>query len=112
MEDDPGLSRLLQKSLQRRGYNVDTAADGEEGMRMLGVSTYDLLLLDYNMPFCGGIEVIRALAAQGSLLPTIMVTGAGNEEVAVEALAGAADTWSGHGDEVPICSRGDRPGAL
>src|SRR3990172_2572289 len=86
MEDDPGLSRLLQKSLQRRGYNVDTAADGEEGLRMLGTSTYDLLLLDYNMPFCGGIDVIRALAAQGSLLPTIMVTGAGNEEVAVEAL--------------------------
>jgi diguanylate cyclase (GGDEF)-like protein/PAS domain S-box-containing protein len=82
----------LQKSLQRRGYNVDTAADGEEGLRMLGVSSYDLLLLDYNMPFCGGIEVIRALAAQGSLLPTIMVTGAGNEEVAVEALKlGAAD---------------------
>lgn len=92
MEDDPGLSRLLQKSLQRRGYNVDTAADGEEGLRMLGVSSYDLLLVDYNMPYCGGIEVIRALSAQGSLLPTIMVTGQGNEEVAVEALKlGASD---------------------
>jgi DNA-binding response OmpR family regulator len=92
MEDDPGLSRLLQKSLQRRGYHIDTAADGEEGLRMLGASTYDLLLLDYNMPFCGGIDVIRALSAQGSLIPTIMVTGMGNEEVAVEALKlGAAD---------------------
>jgi len=92
MEDDPGLSRLLQKSLQRRGYSVDTAADGEEGLRMLGASRYDLLLVDYNMPFCGGLDVIRTLSKQGALLPTIMVTGQGNEEIAVEALKlGASD---------------------
>jgi diguanylate cyclase (GGDEF)-like protein/PAS domain S-box-containing protein len=92
MEDDPGLSRLLQKSLQRRGFIVDTAADGEEGLRMLGASCYDLLLVDYNMPYCGGIDVIRALSGKGSLLPTIMVTGQGNEEIAVEALKlGASD---------------------
>ncbi len=92
MEDDPGLSRLLQKSLQRRGYTVDIAADGEEGLAKLAASPYDLLLVDYNMPFCGGIDVIRALSARGMLLPTIMVTGQGNEEVAVEALKlGASD---------------------
>jgi len=92
MEDDPGLSRLLQKSLQRRGYVVDTAADGEEGLRMLGAGHYDLLLVDYNMPFCGGIDVIQTLCAAGTLLPTIMVTGQGNEEIAVEALKlGARD---------------------
>jgi len=92
MEDDPGLSRLLQKSLQRRGYTVDTAADGEEGLRMLDASHYDLLLVDYNMPFLGGIDVMRALSAKGALLPTIMVTGQGNEEIAVEALKlGASD---------------------
>ncbi len=92
MEDDPGLSRLLQKSLQRRGYIVDIAADGEEGLSMLASSSYDLLLVDYNMPFCGGIDVIRTLSAQGALLPTIMVTGQGNEEIAVEALKlGASD---------------------
>ena len=92
MEDDPGLSRLLQKSLQRRGYVVDIAADGEEGLRVLAASHYDLLLVDYNMPFLCGIDVIRALCAKNALLPTIMVTGQGNEEVAVEALKlGAAD---------------------
>ncbi len=92
MEDDPGLSRLLQKSLQRRGYSVDTAADGEEGLRMLAAARYDLLLVDYNMPYCGGLDVIRALSKEGMLLPTIMVTGQGNEEIAVEALKlGASD---------------------
>ncbi len=92
MEDDPGLSRLLQKSLQRRGYSVDTAADGEEGLRVLAAARYDLLLVDYNMPYCGGLDVIRALSKEGTLLPTIMVTGQGNEEIAVEALKlGASD---------------------
>ncbi len=92
MEDDPGLSRLLQKSLQRRGYVVDTAADGEEGLKKIAESAYAVLLVDYDMPFCGGIDVIRTLSAQGRLLPTIMVTGQGNEEVAVEALKlGASD---------------------
>ena len=55
-------------------------------------SNYDLLLLDYNMPFLGGIDVIRALSAKNTLPPTIMVTGEGNEMVAVAALKlGAAD---------------------
>jgi len=86
IEDDSGLSRLLQKSLQRRGYTVDTAQDGEVGLLMLGAARYDLLLLDYNMPYCGGLDVIRTLSERGMLLPTIMVTGQGNEEIAVEAL--------------------------
>ena len=92
MEDDPGLSRLLQKSLQRRGYRVDVASNGEEGMAMLEGAKYNLLLCDYNMPFCGGLDVIRMLTGKGAFPPVIMITGEGNEQVAVEALKlGASD---------------------
>ncbi len=92
MEDDPGLARLLQKSLQRRGYVIDLAADGEEGLTKLATTPYDLLLVDYDMPFLGGLDVIRTLAKGGGLVPAIMVTGQGNEEIAVEALKlGAKD---------------------
>jgi len=92
MEDDPGLSRLLQKSLQRKGYDVDVASDGEVGISMVAANAYDLLLVDYNMPFCGGTDVIRALSGKTVCPPIIMVTGEGSEEVAVEALKlGAAD---------------------
>lgn len=92
MEDDPGLSRLLQKSLERQGYTVDLASNGEEGLARVGSTAYDLLLVDYYMPVLGGIDVIRALASTGDFPPVIMVTGEGNEEVAVEALKlGAAD---------------------
>ncbi len=92
MEDDPGLSTLLRKNLQLRGYTVEVAANGEEGLALLEKEQFNILLLDYNMPFCGGIDVIRTLASRGPLPPTIMVTGEGNEEIAVEALKlGAAD---------------------
>jgi PAS domain S-box-containing protein len=92
IEDDPGLARLMQKILQRRGFVVDVASNGEDGLGMLRTAGYDLLLLDYNMPFMGGMDVIRMLSAEGSLVPTIMVTGEGNEAVAVEALKlGASD---------------------
>ncbi|HEY6010925.1 MAG TPA: response regulator, partial [Nitrospirota bacterium] len=92
MEDDPGLARLLQKILERRGFLVDIAANGEEGLALARETHYNVLLVDYNMPYQGGIDVIRELSASGALPPTIMVTGEGNEEVAVEALKqGAAD---------------------
>jgi two-component system cell cycle sensor histidine kinase/response regulator CckA len=92
MEDDPGLARLLQKILQRRGFVIDIATNGEQGLAMLDASQYELLLVDYHMPFLGGIDVIRILSSKNALPPTIMVTGEGNELIAVEALKlGAAD---------------------
>jgi len=92
MEDDPGLALLVQRNLQRKGYVIDVAVDGEEGLKMVENNHYELLLVDYNMPFCGGIDVIHALSQKGLSIPVIMVTGQGNEEVAVEALKmGAAD---------------------
>ncbi|MCK9419031.1 MAG: diguanylate cyclase [Nitrospirae bacterium] len=92
MEDDPGLAVLMQKSLQRIGFHVDIASNGEDGLKMVEAARYDVLLIDYYMPVRGGIDVIRALALKGKFPPVIMVTGEGNEEVAVEALKlGAAD---------------------
>ena len=92
MEDDQGLSRLLQIALTRAGYSVDVAGDGEEGLAKLADGSYDIVAVDHHMPVYDGLEVIRILAAQGTLPPTIMVTGTGNETIAVEAMKmGARD---------------------
>jgi diguanylate cyclase (GGDEF)-like protein/PAS domain S-box-containing protein len=92
MEDDPGLVVLLQKNLQRRGFVVDIATNGEDGLKMVETGRYDVILVDYSMPFLGGIDVIRELSSKGMPAPVIMVTGLGNESVAVEALKlGASD---------------------
>jgi len=91
MDDDQGLARLLQKRLQRQGLVVELAADGEAGLAMVE-DGYDVLLVDYDMPRCGGLDVLRALTRRPGYPPVIMVTGNGNESVAVDAMRlGAAD---------------------
>jgi two-component system sensor histidine kinase/response regulator len=92
VEDDPGLARLVQKNLQRAGYVVDIASDGEQGVARFEADSYDLMFVDQNLPVYDGLEVIRILRAKGILPPTIMITGAGDEKVAVEAMKlGAGD---------------------
>ncbi|MEW6350658.1 MAG: sigma 54-interacting transcriptional regulator [Thermodesulfobacteriota bacterium] len=92
MEDDRGLARLFQKRLERSGYRVDVAQDGNQGLSMCDKTPYDVLVVDHKMPGQSGIEVIRVLAEQEKLPVTIMVTGAGDETVAVEAMKlGASD---------------------
>jgi diguanylate cyclase (GGDEF)-like protein/PAS domain S-box-containing protein len=92
IEDDPALSRLLQKGLERHGYQVDLASDGRAGLECALSGSYEVVLVDYNLPFLGGIEVVCELAARPDGPPVIMVTGDGSEDVAVEALKrGAAD---------------------
>lgn len=92
MEDDPGLVRLLQKRLGRAGYVVDVAHDGEEGLTLFDADIHDVVLVDHQMPVHTGLEVIGILSQRGPLPPTIMITGGGNERLAVEALKlGARD---------------------
>ena len=92
IEDDPGLARLVQKRLGKAGYTVDIATDGEEGLAKYQTGSYDLLFVDQTLPVYDGLEVIRILGASGSLPPTVMITGTGDEQVAVEAMKlGAGD---------------------
>jgi signal transduction histidine kinase/CheY-like chemotaxis protein len=86
MEDDRALARLVRRQLERLGYAVEVACDGEEGLAMYAAGQYDAVAVDQTMPGRNGLEVIRLLASQGPLPPSIMVTGTGNEAIAVEAM--------------------------
>ena len=92
MEDDKGIARLVQKKLEQAGYVVDIARDGEEGLTIYATGSYYVVLVDHSMPVHDGLEVIHTMVSRGTLPPTIMVTGAGNEQIAVEAMKlGASD---------------------
>ncbi len=93
MDDDAGLARLLQKRLERLGYQVDVAHDGAIGLAMYDQTHYDVLAIDQNMPGCDGLSVISQLAERGPLPPVIMVTGSGNEAIAVQALKLGAEDY-------------------
>jgi PAS domain S-box-containing protein len=92
LEDDLGQARLAQRTLERAGYTVKVAGDGDTGLALYATGMYHVLMVDHQMPGKGGIEVLRTLATWGTLPPTIMVTGHGDEAVAVEAMKlGAGD---------------------
>lgn len=92
MEDDRGLARLLEKRLARTGIDLEVATDGKAGLLKCKAGSYDILLVDNQMPGMTGIEVIQQLAGQENAPPIIMVTGSGDEFLAVEAMkSGASD---------------------
>lgn len=92
IEDDPGQAYLVRKQLERRGYSVDLAVDGSSGLTLMGSTTYDTVLVDYSMPECSGMDVLATMARERNATPVIMVTGNGNEKIAVDAMKmGASD---------------------
>ena len=86
MEDDPVLARAVQIRFGRLAHHVDIAADAQTGLEMARTGAYQLLLIDNMIPALTGLEVIQMLLSEGMLPPTILVTGNGSEQVAVEAM--------------------------
>ncbi|MCD4728307.1 MAG: response regulator [Pirellulales bacterium] len=86
MEDDEAQARLVRKCLEQTGYEVDVAEDGAAGLTACEAIRYDAVIVDQTMPEMSGLDVIRAMADRGPLPPTIMVTGTGNEQIAVEVM--------------------------
>jgi signal transduction histidine kinase/DNA-binding response OmpR family regulator len=86
VEDDQALARLVQKRLQRLDYVVEIAFNAKDGLQKSQSSPFDLLIVDQTLPEGNGLDLVRRVAALGPLPVTIMVTGTGNETIAVEAM--------------------------
>jgi len=92
IDDDPQIRRAMRASLTARDYQVTDARTGEEGLEKLRSGTYDLVLLDMNMPGMGGIEACR-LIRSGSEVAIIMLTVSNTEKEKVNALDAGADDY-------------------
>src|SRR5579872_4279088 len=92
VDDDPQIRRAMRATLSSRGYEVGDARNGEEGLDRLRSETYDLVLLDMNMPGIGGVEACR-LMRQGSEIAIIMLTVSKAEKDKVDALDAGADDY-------------------
>jgi PAS domain S-box-containing protein len=93
LDDDPAGARLLQKRLLRNGFDVITEPDVPRGLNRLYQEPFDILITDHKMPGITGLEMVRNLQQQQRLPPTIMVTGLGNEAIAVEAMKLGVDDY-------------------
>jgi DNA-binding NtrC family response regulator len=105
VDDEWSIRDVLSNILRSEGYEVDTAEDGEQGIRKIEAGNYDLVITDLKMPKVDGIEVLRYLSTLNGPTLGIVATGYGSIESAVEALRlGAFDyiTKPFHLDEIKI----------
>lgn len=93
VDDDPDINRLVQMRLTVRGYQVESAADGDEALARIESFQPDVVFLDVSMPNVGGMEVLERVRARGLDVAVIMTTAFGSEQVAIEALRRGADDY-------------------
>ncbi|RYE59774.1 MAG: response regulator [Hyphomicrobiales bacterium] len=92
VDDDPGLARLVEKAMLRRGYLYDHAKSGEEGVDRIRQGGIDVLVLDHYLPTGTGLDVLASIAGFEDKPSVVYVTGSAETEVAVAALkSGATD---------------------
>ncbi|MFQ5709140.1 MAG: response regulator [bacterium] len=90
VEDDHGVAFLTQERLQEEGFQVDVAYNGEEGLERIGQTNYNAILLDHRLPDMMGIELMKEIRRKGVDSPQIIVTGAGDERIAIKAMKSGA----------------------
>jgi two-component system response regulator AtoC len=90
VDDEEPLRRLLKKELARKGYEVEAASDGAEGLRLLREREFDLILLDVVMPGMDGLSLMQKLKEDESAPPIIVLTGKATVETAVLAMKNGA----------------------
>lgn len=94
LEDDANQARVLDRWLTEAGHDCHTFDSGKELVRNLGRETYDLLLLDWNIPDMNGTEVLAWVRTSlRSTVPVIFVTAQHSENAIVEALSSGADDY-------------------
>jgi two-component system response regulator AtoC len=92
VDDEPNIRRILAAMLKRDGYEVTTAADGEQGLAVLQRTPIHVVVTDLVMPRLGGMELLARVRAEYPDIPVILITAHGTVDSAVAALkAGAFD---------------------
>jgi len=92
VDDDEAFRKVLARELGRAGYDVATAASGEEALRRVAEREPDVVLLDLRLPDRDGLEVLEAVQAASPATDVIMLTGHGSIDTAIQAVrAGAFD---------------------
>ena len=95
VEDDASIATLLRYNLEKQGYRVAEATDGQEALTLIQEQQPDLVLLDWMLPSLSGIEVCRQIRRRPATrdLPVIMVTARTEDQDAVRGLNTGADDY-------------------
>ncbi|MEY4583306.1 MAG: hypothetical protein RL701_8009, partial [Pseudomonadota bacterium] len=86
VDDEEAIRDILSDFLAMEGFEVRTAADGAEALRQLTSTHIDLVLSDLKMPIMGGIELLDAITEHAPQVVTVIMTGFGTVETAIDAM--------------------------
>ena len=102
IEDDVSILRGLKDNLKFEGYEVQSATDGHEGLKLAMDGSPDLLLLDIMLPGINGYDICRKVKEQKPELPIIMITARGKEVDKVAGLDLGADDYLTKPFSIPV----------
>ncbi len=93
VEDESHLARGLQFNLEREGYEVVVAGDGQAALEFMRKQTFDLMILDLMLPKMGGIEVAKNIRKTDTRFPILMLSAKSTEEDRATGLEAGADDY-------------------
>jgi len=93
IDDEQGICDKIQKFFTKHGFIVETAFDGEEGLKKLRTNEFDVAIVDIRMPKMSGIEVAQHVYQEGIDTEIIMLTGHDDREEAVAAIKAHVTDW-------------------
>lgn len=94
VDDNETDQVLFRRALRSTGYDLIVASSGHEGLALAIEARPNLILLDHNLPDINGIEFLKRISEESDVaIPIIMLTGEGNEQVAVQAMKGGANDY-------------------
>lgn len=92
IDDENNIRHLIHKEFSLEGFEVVTAASGEEGLNLFNSRMFDMVLLDIKLPKLSGIEILKQMKQKSPATEVIMITGYGDIRTAVESIKlGARD---------------------
>jgi DNA-binding NtrC family response regulator len=90
IEDDEGTARLVRQYLERFGYMLEITDSAEQGLKKYNPNIHQMILMDYVLPGMNGLNALKKLAPNKYDPAIVMITAAGSEKVAVEAMNNGA----------------------
>jgi DNA-binding response OmpR family regulator len=90
LDDDPAVTRMLSLSLMTDGFDVSTAGDGIEGLERLERQSFDIIVLDLQMPRMDGRTFFREMRSRGYQTPVVILSAYGADVARLELRANGA----------------------
>ncbi|MGF7215248.1 two-component system copper resistance phosphate regulon response regulator CusR [Spirosoma lacussanchae] len=92
VEDEERVVSFIRKGISAEGYDVDVAYDGRTGLSLFRKDSYDIIILDVNLPQINGFELCRLIRTENEAVPVLMLT-------ALDSLADKADGFNAGADD-------------